>query len=142
MKKLAICGMAALLVAFGVSMAFADPASFSNSTDGVGTIANSQSGDVTTGGKDKSATAGVGDVANQYSTLNSETTSVDVETGDIGSGNSKTTTIDKSGQINTDTDTKTIKSNNTITKTDTDIKNDIDQKPRTARLPRSMATPA
>ena len=127
MKKVAICGMAVLLVAFGVSMAFADPASFSNPTDN-GATANSQSGNATTGGGEKSATAGVGDVANQHSTLTSDTTSVDVQTGDILSGNTKTTTIDKSGQTNTDIDTKTIKSFNTITKTDSDTRNDIDQK--------------
>jgi hypothetical protein len=129
MKKLVIFGMVALMLAFSVSLALADPASFSNDATDTSTF-SSQSGNVpvVTGGSGSTSTqaaSGVGDVANGDSQIDSVTTSTDIEisktdssdnsgqTNTKDSNNTKTVTVNK-----TDTDTKTIASNNTISKTD------------------------
>jgi hypothetical protein len=151
MKKLVIFGMAALMLAFSVSLVLANPADFSNDTTG-GSTSTSQSSnipEVISGDSSTSTQAGsgVGDVANGGSAISSVTTSKDVEV-------TKTDSSDNSGQTNTkdsnnsksvsitksDFDTKTIASNNTITKDDsstntktiasnnTITKTDVDQK--------------
>jgi len=111
MKKVLIFGMVALMLAFGVSAAFADPVSGnvdSLTVDGSGSAGSQVSGQGDVNG------VGVQTVFDHKS-FDSSTTTIDesgqVNTKTYGSGN--TATIDKSGQVNT----KTYDSGNTKTVT-------------------------
>ncbi|MFZ5447255.1 MAG: hypothetical protein ACOZFS_01260, partial [Thermodesulfobacteriota bacterium] len=142
MKKLAIFVMAGLLLVFGASLVFANPQVDDSEVTGGANSNNTADASASTG----SAATGVGDVANNNSTLknkeikiwgNSKTTTID-KSGQVNdsnntknisitktftkdSNNTKTVTIDKSGQVNDSNNTKNYKSNNTSTKTKYDV---------------------
>jgi hypothetical protein len=125
MKKLAIFGIAVLLVAFGAGMALANPQVDGTEIEG-GSSANAYN-TVESGGSTGNTSAGVGDVtANGSTSLVDETKAFETKGSAVAQDGSnaydtntstKTVTVDKSGQTNTDTDTKTIASNNTKTVT-------------------------
>ncbi len=98
MKKVAILGIAVLLVAFGAGMALANPQADNNSGTG-GLTGNTNDGSASTG----SQVTGIGDVNAGGTQTITETKNFD----------NSTTTVDKSGQSNTKTITKD--SNNTKT---------------------------
>jgi hypothetical protein len=109
MKKLAIFGIAVLLVAFGAGMALANPQS---DDVNAGTNTANSGNAVESGGSTGNTSAGVGDIASQGSSLvNTETktwdngnTTESIDGNSLLSGNTKTVTVDESGQNNSAND--------------------------------------